>query len=231
MRSEALNKEVEFRGARKAFSASANPDKLRMFSALREIVAKSELVESSKPRELAKGASTKAYHYLEADVGSPDGPRRVGVTIREDNNGHLYYNHSMRDEEGRAAGAAQGLDRSKAGPGDAEGGTTLDQKISPQGDEINLTLNDTRGAKRRGSITFREGHQPLIKLFADADASTAVHEMGHQWLEELLSDASHPKANVDLVADAATVRKWLGNDGGGLTTAQHEQFAKGLSSI
>lgn len=66
---------------------------------------------------------------------------------------------------------------------------------------------------KRGSITLREGRRPIIKLFADADASTFIHETGHQWLEELIRDAAHPAAGDDVRGDADTVRKWLGMRG------------------
>ncbi len=80
----------------------------------------------------------------------------------------------------------------------------------------------------RGSITFRPGQRPLLRLMSDANASTFVHESGHQFLEEMMQDANHPAAPDDLRADAQTVRDWLRNDGGPLKTSQHEKFATGF---
>ena len=81
---------------------------------------------------------------------------------------------------------------------------------------------------KRGSITFAEGRKPIIKLFKDADASTFIHETGHQWLEELMRDAVHPAATDALKDDAQTVRDWLGikDVGDPIKTAQHEKFAR-----
>jgi len=81
---------------------------------------------------------------------------------------------------------------------------------------------------KRGSITFREGTRPLIKLFANADASTFIHETGHQWLEEMMRDAAHPAASDSVRTDADTVRKWLGMKGDQIATKQHEKFARGF---
>lgn len=90
---------------------------------------------------------------------------------------------------------------------------------------------------KRGSIVTPEGERPIIKLFAEADSSSFIHETGHQWLEELMRDAVHPQATDILKTDAGTVRKWLGVSDevsapginrGGLTTKQHEKFARGF---
>jgi hypothetical protein len=83
---------------------------------------------------------------------------------------------------------------------------------------------------KRGSITFAAGRKPIIKLFADANASTFIHETGHQWLEEMLRDASHAAAPDAVKADTATVRKWLGmtEDQASPVTRQHEKFARGF---
>ncbi len=86
----------------------------------------------------------------------------------------------------------------------------------------------SRGGKDLGSITFRAGDRPLLRLMADADASTFVHEMGHDWLEQMMRDAAHPAAPEAFRADAQAVRGWLGNDGGALTAEQHERFATGF---
>lgn len=61
-----------------------------------------------------------------------------------------------------------------------------------------------------GSIKLREGQRPIITLARDANASTFIHESGHQYLEELFRDAKHDAAPDDLKADAQTIRDWLG---------------------
>lgn len=82
--------------------------------------------------------------------------------------------------------------------------------------------------KNRGSITLKNDRN-VIRLFKDADASTAVHELGHQWLEEMTADASHPDAPDALKLDNQVVRDWLGaKKDEPLSVAQHEQFARGF---
>jgi hypothetical protein len=140
VRSEALGRDVEFRGSRKAFSASANPDKLRLFAALPEIIAKGDPVVSMPPRDVAVEPTTKAYHFLRAKVRTDTGVHDVGVTIREDANGNLYYNHAIIDEEGRSPPGAPLDTARKAGPGSAGGGTAHEQNIIPPEDGINLSV-------------------------------------------------------------------------------------------
>lgn len=78
-----------------------------------------------------------------------------------------------------------------------------------------------------GSINLKNGGA-VIKLMKDANASTFLHETGHAWAEELLSDAKNEKAPPDLVKDATAVRSWLGSTEDRLTTRQHEKFARGF---
>lgn len=80
----------------------------------------------------------------------------------------------------------------------------------------------------RGKIALRESRN-IITLFKNADASTFIHETGHQWLEELMQDADDERATAQTKADAQTVRDWLGaKDGEPIARGQHEKFARGF---
>jgi len=94
-------------------------------------------------------------------------------------------------------------------------------------DDSRVTIRNFEQTKR-GLIQLAEGQKPIIKLFKDADASTFIHETGHQWLEELMRDAVHPSASDVLKDDAQTVRDWLGIGDAGepIKTRQHEKFAR-----
>lgn len=81
---------------------------------------------------------------------------------------------------------------------------------------------------KKGSITLGNARN-TIKLFKDADASTFIHETGHDWLEELFRDAGDAKVKQFVKDDAATVREWLGvKDGEAIPTKAHEKFARGF---
>ena len=65
----------------------------------------------------------------------------------------------------------------------------------------------------------------------NGDASTFIHETGHEWLDRMLRDADDPQAPADLKADADTVLKWLGADSAdAVKTKHHEQFARGFET-
>lgn len=83
---------------------------------------------------------------------------------------------------------------------------------------------------RRGAIRLAPGDaQNTIRLFGQSDASTLIHETGHQWLEELTKFASDERAPQRLIDDAATVRDWLGvKEGEEIPTRAHEKFARGF---
>ena len=87
-----------------------------------------------------------------------------------------------------------------------------------------------------------EGKPGLLKLAKDANASTFLHESGHDFLEQMMRDAAHEAAPEDVKADAKTVRDWLGieshedlNTGwpgerGKKARAAHEKFARGFET-
>jgi len=82
----------------------------------------------------------------------------------------------------------------------------------------------------RGRLDLNDGRS-IITLFKDADASTALHEFGHQWLEEMGRDAAAKDAPEGLRADAAAIAKYLGADDlSALTTDQHETFARSFET-
>lgn len=82
----------------------------------------------------------------------------------------------------------------------------------------------------RGKIRLAtENSKAIITLFKDANASTFIHETGHQWLDELMKDAGSIHAPDGLKRDADTVRKWLGlASDEAIHTRAHEKFARGF---
>lgn len=103
-------------------------------------------------------------------------------------------------------------------------GLDLYNKESPE-----VQYHDTEGDNRRGYISVVQGAKNTIHLFRDSDSSTFMHEMGHQWLEDLQSDAAHPEASAEVSVDHQIVRDWLkAKDGQAITQKQHEKWARGV---
>ena len=79
----------------------------------------------------------------------------------------------------------------------------------------------------QGKIRLTQDGRSVITLMKSANASTFLHETGHDWLERMVRDAADPDAPEAMRTDAATVRKYLGvGDGEALTTRAHEKFAR-----
>lgn len=94
--------------------------------------------------------------------------------------------------------------------------------------DIHPAFEKALAQSKRGSITLNAARN-TIKLFKDADASTFIHETGHQWLEELMRDATDENAPEELKADAKTVRDYIGaEEGKAIPTRGHEKFARGF---
>lgn len=98
-------------------------------------------------------------------------------------------------------------------------------------------LNQSADDTPRGRILLPAdgwGSGPAtIELFHKANLSTLVHELGHQWLEELRFDAGHPEASDQLKADWGAVEKWFADQGhpitdGTIPVEAHELFARGI---
>lgn len=64
----------------------------------------------------------------------------------------------------------------------------------------------------RGRIVF-DGAKRTIELFQSRNLSTALHEMSHMWLEELMFDASLPDAPEQMKADAEAVKAYFAANG------------------
>ena len=80
--------------------------------------------------------------------------------------------------------------------------------------------------QERGSYNVAE---KLITTFERADKSTIVHEMGHDWLQEMKEDAARPDAPAQIKADWEQLRKELAiPEAGDIPRASHEQFARSV---
>lgn len=79
-----------------------------------------------------------------------------------------------------------------------------------------------------------DGAQRTIELFESRNLSTAVHELGHMWLEELRIDASLPDSPDQVRRDWDAVRGWFARLGhpvdetAPIPTEAHEYFARGI---
>jgi hypothetical protein len=82
-----------------------------------------------------------------------------------------------------------------------------------------------RGAEPKGRIILQT-NKAIIDLFASADKSTFLHELGHLWLDELSRDAARANVPQALKDDLGSILRWLGVDKiEDIKRPQHEQWA------
>jgi hypothetical protein len=63
---------------------------------------------------------------------------------------------------------------------------------------------------KRGSMNRPDGRCNTISILRDANYSTGIHELAHDWLVRFLTDSEHELATAGLKEDGQTVLKWLG---------------------
>ncbi|MDD5176258.1 MAG: hypothetical protein PHQ05_07555 [Sterolibacterium sp.] len=235
-------REVQFRDAGKAFSTSANPDKIRLFAVLREVIANGEFKRETQPIDLAREPNVKAYHWLTAMVEINGKPQEVGVTIREDDKGHLYYNHNPVEEKAPDQQSRTAPDHKSGGSPE---GDAFNQSIEPDGGDINLHLLNqaARGSFNPATLS--------ITLLKNADLSTFLHESGHFFLEVQADIAAKLQQEAEIfgmdtlkpgerqiLADNDALLRWFGieslaewyNLDFEQKRSYHEQFARGFEA-
>lgn len=84
--------------------------------------------------------------------------------------------------------------------------------------------------RAKGKIRLAEREaKATITLFKTADASTLIHEKGHEWTDQILRWAKESETTEQLRKDAATIRKYVGvAEDADLTRKQHEKMARGF---
>lgn len=97
--------------------------------------------------------------------------------------------------------------------------------LTPDGAAFTNERSLRQGAQ--GKIRLAEDGRSVITLMKSANASTFMHEMGHDWLERMMRDGVDSDAPQRMRDDAGTVRSYLGlNEGDAIPTKAHEKFAR-----
>lgn len=234
------------RGLKKAISSSANPDKLRLFAALPDLIQHGEYLGWQENTQPDTRPSIKAYHWIEGKVALGDETVTVRVTVEEHQDGKLYYNHTLsgreyfQEEKGGALTSAAIQARGQlpaperqASPEPAvpsTGRQLPETSVAPPQDVFNMLLTQ-EPTNARGQISFGDNRQFTITLFENADLSTFLHESGHFFLEVMADAAESEQASAQVKADWQAILKWMGvSSRAEIGRAQHEQWARGFEA-
>jgi hypothetical protein len=193
---------------------------------------KTKLLAIGRPEEQADAeARLQAVHYMTL-ADNLEGSGKTGLDLYNENfpelkksgrqpkNINKTLNQYAGEIETRDTQARQNLDDAQR----AETEPYSSENVPPE-DAI-VTYNQ---GSHRGALDIVSRGKNVLSLFKSADASTFMHEMAHQWLEELQKYASHEDASADLKKDLQTVRDWFNlKDGEKIDTEHHEMFARGF---
>ncbi len=84
-------------GYKKPISFSADERKLKLFPFLPEIIKQSEVIEEDTDERGRR--NMKAYRVVASTVTLKGEKLRVRVSLREDDNGNLYYDHVIAQKK------------------------------------------------------------------------------------------------------------------------------------
>ncbi len=220
------------KGRKEVAHFSADPDKLKLLPALREIIEQGEYIKEEQPNHPRKDGIVK-FHLIEADVKMGGKLFRVLVEVGEDKSGNKFYDlfpdaveHAKKKTSKQRSESTSPGEPGGISEGISEGIATLNINTTPVDKNVK-TLLQSAGVKRGFFRTSPDMTAREIGILKDADLSTFVHEISHSWLEELKLDASRSDAPEQLKNDWATISKWLGTTDGELSREMHEQFARG----
>jgi hypothetical protein len=100
--------------------------------------------------------------------------------------------------------------------------------------------SETLRQEQQGGETVTRGQTDLfsdgsfvVTLFATADRSTLIHELGHVFLEQEFRAAGRDGANAELTRDVDALKKWFADnghpvEGDRIPVEAHELFARGM---
>ncbi|CAB4120770.1 hypothetical protein UFOVP5_7 [uncultured Caudovirales phage] len=126
--------------------------------------------------------------------------------------------------------------RDPSGMSDAEVRKAIADHVEAMRGDLGRAFDQALNEGPRGRITLPAngfGTGPAtIELFQSRNPSTLLHELSHQWLEELRHDAELPDAPDQLKQDWQTVQDWFKANGheitdGVIPTEAHELWARG----
>jgi hypothetical protein len=184
-----------------------------------------ETAQGFKPYNEA-AARAESAAKIPSKVGEPAPTAAAPINIADHVTQQLVAAGRPADEAAAAAQVIQAHYDARAERFGGQAGTASEMYQRDFPSITNKAKGGPKGAASGARKVLKSGQQ-TITLFGKADASTFLHETGHQWLEELMKDAEDERAPAELKADAAAVRKEIGADETGpISTRAHEKFAR-----
>ncbi len=217
---------------RKSKLASQTKDIIRVISEIDKIIESAVFYEEAVKDEKNKGRDF-AYYFSNAKINGFD--TVVQLQVDRKNNNELYNIKVVNlGVENRERGVTSADKASNPGAPDSPTALPLSSvSLSDFEAKINRAtenkyFQDVKDIKR-GSVEFRNG-QRIVRLFAEADQSTFLHESAHIFFQDFYNHAMSGDASERFLKDWSKLADWLGYnpEQTELTVEQHEKFARGF---
>lgn len=163
-------------------------------------------------------------------IAAPGGPE-IPASIAEDVSKKLQAAGRPADESDAAGQVTEAMWQTRANAFEGRKGTAREMYAREAPDiragQERVRQREYAQSGAQGKIRLAEDGRSVITLMKSANASTFMHEMGHDWLERMMRDGVDSDAPQRMRDDAGTVRSYLGlNEGDAIPTKAHEKFAR-----
>lgn len=143
---------VEFRKPTKAFSFSGDPRKLRLTPALADMIRTGRLKASETSYDARQAAAGVRYHRLEATAEVGGDRQTVRITLFEDANGRIYYDHRVEEADPAGRGREPSDPANKSGAEPTRPGEATARNIIENDPELKALAADTEAMARAAGI-------------------------------------------------------------------------------
>ena len=219
----ALSGDVEIRksGVKKVISHSGDARKLKVVSAIDQVIGKAKKLSTRKPHDGDVDKSAKLYHILRTEIALEEVPLAVRVVIKEDIHGQFHYDITIHDN-GAVFDSAKDKGHDESQPlsvTTTNGGGTdpahiarhqLDNSIEDNFGSINSLVLDSVGGKMVINL-FIEGEEPeVVEEDLEVEESEPSPEVGPENNPDSEVEQDSPATIADVNGVMQTLKRFIG---------------------
>lgn len=182
-------KEIKVLSSDKTFSQTASEDKINSFKYLDKMLENAFYLTSAP--DTKKRPNVKQWHYLASKITNSkrnDEDEIIVFSVREDNNGNVYYNHTINEKEADDVSSQDSVSRTPS-PASDNSITDKNQKVNIYfcGEDIQEEVNNTNQTEyktKQGESKMAEQNKNE-KPVLDEDKRKLIDEIGGMLKEKL----------------------------------------------
>lgn len=185
-------KEITIVNIKKALHDAFYEDKVNVIKHLPEILKESVYIGSC--RDTKGRPNVKAFYYLAGNVETSEGKRTCVLSIKEDDKGNLYYNHTF-------SGKSEMEDCWCPAPKARASQSSIDDSIADKNDFVNHTFSEKKGTEdSRGKAFVGQVFQSSVgDSIADKNETVNILYLGdEEFSGEVKSLNPQKKENIGM---------------------------------